>query len=1557
MKSFKLSFHGKLSCTLSIALLTGAGAAVANTNTQINAQIIAGGQHAPTVSAAANGAAVINIVKPNEQGLSHNTYDQYNVNQAGAVLNNADKNGTSQLAGQLQANANVKDQAAKVILNEVVSRNPSLLLGQQEVFGMAADYVLANPNGITCDGCGFINVPRASMVVGTAELENGNIKTLNSSGNKNSLTIQGKGVSGSEVLDLVAPTINASASIKATKEITAVSGNSRVDYQSKKVTNGNSRQSGLDGYYLGGMQAGRINVVSTGQGNGVNLSGEIKTHDTQGLDVKAQGVITLVSAKVQGNIKTNGKEVVLTGKVSDSSEHQQLDGNYSAYNGASKKYIKTDNQQWDQTEIHGDTIHLNATEKVTAKAAKLRGKDIQLNSQNVELNTQKLTARKEHVDHNWYYSWEHNQTRITTDERQIGNDFRGENVKINATQGDVKITGSAVHADNNLSVSADRGKVSVKGAGQKSYSVDVGNKRNHTANLETGSWNQVEESETLKKSWLTANSNMGIAAKDGVVVSGSDVWADGDMLVNASEGKVAINTQQISNNKVTRNNQTYWGGIGGGHDTDNNRSDKLQMAADLRAKGVIVLNGAQGVNVQGSKVKAQKGGYAQSTAGSVTVDNATNFTHEIIDQRNGTIFNITKDSVTSDEQHESAQSAELRSEAKFNVIAQQNINVIGSIIKVADQLNLKSVGNINIEGAKQALNKDSTTTELKGVAYAKADGDKQYRAGVGIEMGSNQEKRQETTHLGSLVQGGSLNITTESDVNVKGSTLKTDHGNAEINAQNIRLTAQQDQKNVQSDSRKSNIGVYVGGGIDRVTVGLESGFNKTVADKTTENAQTSASEIAGNLTLNAKNTLQYEGGKHQVSGKLTENAENIVREVARNNEKENTETINLNTEIGAGADISGITRPLEKAVNGLANGDPVGSFSSVSSVGAPNANATLKLSGGKKTENSANSNALGTQIQAGSVNSAANSVRDVATRYNTTEDGVTISTQNYANLAAADTSTVKTIEDKGEGSVGVSTTTGLDISVSVKGKGGHSESTVASSNAVSGGFNTVGDIKINAKDGIVLEGNELKSQQGSLVLSSEGDVRLLQANNIKQSEKSGFNLDLSASGGTSPSSKSGSGGIGGGANNANAQTITAKAGEIAVQHINLSGKNVLLQGVNGTAKTVKVDARESAVVKAQQGSSSEKGLDWSLNVGAGGNSSGSGDKASNGGSFKLGVNVKNTDQADINYTATTLKADKVEITAAGDSNTAIHIAGGNIQSGNVDLKATNGGILLESLQNAEHKNNWGFNVGGNASIKKAANEEKTTQDGSGTLSVKVDKQEKETQVVSRIDAQNVRFDTADDLALLGATVKGDNVTANVGNNLTVESRTDKEKAFALDLGLNLTNSQNGGALTGLMKAVPSSKKTDEVKGKITTAVNNAAESAGFAEHNPLTGKTLKPSTFNVSGKIVSQDEVTTVAGIQSGNVALNVTNHTQLNGASITSTDSRPAINTGSIGVKDIASHNHQYQGELTLSNNIPVLIQEAVKDLKDGKFPLINGSVKKESTTIISEIDQVTKR
>ena len=92
--------------------------------------------------------------------MSHNQFKDYNVGPNGVILNNG--NGAmvnTQLGGIIVGNPNLKGGAANVILNEVNGGSPSQLRGYTEVAGQSAKVIVANPYGVTCSGCGFINTP------------------------------------------------------------------------------------------------------------------------------------------------------------------------------------------------------------------------------------------------------------------------------------------------------------------------------------------------------------------------------------------------------------------------------------------------------------------------------------------------------------------------------------------------------------------------------------------------------------------------------------------------------------------------------------------------------------------------------------------------------------------------------------------------------------------------------------------------------------------------------------------------------------------------------------------------------------------------------------------------------------------------------------------------------------------------------------------------------------------------------------------------------------------------------------------------------------------------------------------------------------------------------------------------------------------------------------------------------------------------------------------------------------------------------------------------------
>lgn len=119
---------------------------------------------------------VIDISKPDKNGLSYNKYRKFNVPEAGVVLNNGIKDSESHLAGKIEENINFQGSSASLIINEVISWYPSDLSGAMEVSGNPASVIVANPNGIICDGCNFIKVPDITLATGKI-----NFKAVNDS--------------------------------------------------------------------------------------------------------------------------------------------------------------------------------------------------------------------------------------------------------------------------------------------------------------------------------------------------------------------------------------------------------------------------------------------------------------------------------------------------------------------------------------------------------------------------------------------------------------------------------------------------------------------------------------------------------------------------------------------------------------------------------------------------------------------------------------------------------------------------------------------------------------------------------------------------------------------------------------------------------------------------------------------------------------------------------------------------------------------------------------------------------------------------------------------------------------------------------------------------------------------------------------------------------------------------------------------------------------------------------------------------------------------------------
>ncbi|MDB1125442.1 two-partner secretion domain-containing protein [Vibrio algarum] len=238
------------------------------------ANVVVGGTNT-TVIKAGNGVEVVNIATPNGKGLSHNQYQQFNVDKNGLILNNSTTQlSQSQLGGLLQNNPHLKGQSANVILNEVTGANASQLQGYTEVHGASANVILANPYGITCNGCGFVNTPRVTLSTGVPEFTNDKLSGFDVS--QGAIAIEGQGLDGTTqtYFDIISRTAKLNAKIHA-NDLTVITGKNNVGYQTNKVTKKASSQDkpqlAIDSSSLGGMYAGRIRLIATEAGVGVNV--------------------------------------------------------------------------------------------------------------------------------------------------------------------------------------------------------------------------------------------------------------------------------------------------------------------------------------------------------------------------------------------------------------------------------------------------------------------------------------------------------------------------------------------------------------------------------------------------------------------------------------------------------------------------------------------------------------------------------------------------------------------------------------------------------------------------------------------------------------------------------------------------------------------------------------------------------------------------------------------------------------------------------------------------------------------------------------------------------------------------------------------------------------------------------------------------------------------------------------------------------------------------------------------------------------------------------------
>ena len=254
---------------------------------------------------AANGVAIVDIASPNRRGLSHNKYNRFNVQKSGMILNNSKKSKVdTQLGGKIRGNSKLSGPA-RVILNEVTSTNPSILKGYTEVAGKRADIVIANPNGITINGAGFINSSRVTLTTGVPTIDApGNLVGFDVGGGE--IRIEGKGLNtqAQDATSIYSHFLKLNAKLHA-QDLDIALGLNQIDYPGRKIVssrNSSAKRVLLDSSALGGMYTNKIVLVGTDQGLGMNLPAAVIA-STGDIRISSDGHLQLQQLDAGRNIE------------------------------------------------------------------------------------------------------------------------------------------------------------------------------------------------------------------------------------------------------------------------------------------------------------------------------------------------------------------------------------------------------------------------------------------------------------------------------------------------------------------------------------------------------------------------------------------------------------------------------------------------------------------------------------------------------------------------------------------------------------------------------------------------------------------------------------------------------------------------------------------------------------------------------------------------------------------------------------------------------------------------------------------------------------------------------------------------------------------------------------------------------------------------------------------------------------------------------------------------------------------------------------------------------
>ncbi|UZE08965.1 two-partner secretion domain-containing protein [Pseudomonas corrugata] len=728
---------------------------------------------------AGNGVPIVNIAKPNGSGLSHNQFKDYNVGSNGVILNNAtSRTQSTQLGGIVLGNPNLNGAAATTILNEVNGGSPSQLRGYTEVAGQSAHVIVANPYGITCNGCGFINTPQATLTTGKPVVENGQLTRYQV--DQGSITVEGAGLNATNVdrFEIITRSAKINAEIQA-RNLTIVTGRNDVDATSLDATaradDGSTKpQLAIDSSALGGMYAGAIKLVGTEAGVGVKLDGKLIASGGD-IQLDANGHLSLADTSATGAVNVKAASADVQGAVYAASVNVHTSGALDVQQSiAARDQISlSSGGQLTNNGVIEAGVNADTTRNVTG--------DVSLTAQNLNNSGKSVIASRNLTTH------------VTqTLNNQGGTLSAGQASTVEAGTLDNQNTGRVL-SSKTLTVTADtllntQGVVSSDGH----LTATVGQLNNHAGQIQSAQDMQLTV-ESLDNS------------QQGLLSSQAGLRVDGAQLNNAAGLLTAVGPVHLETSEVDNTG----GRISSKSDLSANVAELTNQGGELVAQGPLTVNGQGLDNRNGGLVGAtgaltlnvdavdNRGGEISSSLGididGLRLDNSDNGkvlagtdlglkVAEIINQTKGLLFSTGTSTVTGQSLDNSGgslvarQGLDIRLDNALSNVAGL-ISSEGTLIANAGSLtntlgSVSSAGALGLKLDNALLNQGGEIVTDAGLTVKSASLDNRNsgtisgKQGVLVETGAF-----DNSQSGRLSSGTSLDLTTQKLTNQNGGRI------------------------------------------------------------------------------------------------------------------------------------------------------------------------------------------------------------------------------------------------------------------------------------------------------------------------------------------------------------------------------------------------------------------------------------------------------------------------------------------------------------------------------------------------------------------------------------------------------------------------------------------------------------------------------------------------------------------------------------------------------------------------------------------------------------------